>query len=146
MNPKEFVKKRVGECYWKDDINCAETSLKILSEFFDLPLNEQVKNSVLALPGAGQCGAQCGIVSGTIMFMGIFGKNFGIDDNTIKDFCKKFTNTFESTFKSLQCSVLRPEGFHPDNPPHICEYLTCDAVNISVQLVSELQTQNKLGV
>jgi hypothetical protein len=145
MKFQEFIKKRVGECYWKDDINCAETSLTILSEIFELPLNEQVKNSVLALPGAGQCGAQCGIVSGTIMFMGIFGKNCGIGDNTIKNFCKKFANTFDSTFKSLQCSVLRPEGFHPDNPPHICESLTCDAVNLSVQLVSELQTQNTVG-
>lgn len=146
MNLQEFIKRRVGDCYWKDDINCAETSLTILSEIFELPLNEQVKNSVLALPGAAQCGAQCGIVSGTIMFMGIFGKNFGIDDNTIKNFCKKFTNTFEATFKSLQCNVLRPEGFHPDNPPHICETLTCDAVNISVKLVSELQAQNTLSV
>ncbi len=121
MNNSEFVKKRVGECYRKDDINCAETSLRILSEVFDLPLNEQIRNSVLALPGAGQCGAQCGIVSGTIMFMGIFGREYGIEDNTIKNFCKKFTNTFETAFKSLQCSILRPEGFHRDNPPHICE-------------------------
>ena len=146
MNQLEFVKRRVNEYYWKDNINCAETSLRILSGIFDLPLNDQVINSVLALPGAGQCGALCGIVSGTIMFMGIFGRKYGIDDKSIKDLCKKFTNTFETTFRSLQCRVLRPEGFHPDNPPHICESLTCNAVNISVQFVSDLQAQNTPGL
>lgn len=144
MELSEFVKKRVGECYWKQDINCAETSLIILSEIFNLKLNEQVKHSALALPGAGQCGAQCGIVSGAIMFMGIFGRTHNIDDDIIKEFCKKFSKTFETRFKSLQCSVLRPEGFHPDNPPHICESLTCDGVYVSAQIVSELQNKKTI--
>lgn len=142
----ELIKRRVGQYYWKDDINCAETTLKVLSEIFEIPLNKQVLNSALALPGAGQCGAQCGIVSGTIMFLGIFGRKNGIDDSTIKEFSKRFTNTFETTFKSVQCSVLRPEGFHPDNPPHICESLTCDGINISAKIVSDIQNQSALRV
>ena len=142
----ELIKRRVGQYYWKDDINCAETTLKVLSEIFEIPLNKQVLNSALALPGAGQCGAQCGIVSGTIMFLGIFGRENRIDDSTIKEFSKRFTNVFETTFKSVQCSVLRPEGFHPDNPPHICESLTCDGINISAKMVSDIQNQSALRV
>lgn len=146
MTYLEFIKRRVGQYYWQDDINCAETTLKILSELFDIPLNNQVLNSALALPGAGQCGAQCGIVSGTIMFLGIFGRENGIDDNAIREFSKRFTNTFETTFKSVQCSVLRPEGFHPGNPPHLCESLTCDGVNMSARVVSDIQNQSAIRV
>ncbi len=137
MNTQEFVRERVSKYYWKDDINCAETTLKVLSEHFNVGLNEDVFQSCCGLPGAGQCGALCGIVSGTIMFLGISGNRNKFQSKLISEYCKRFTNDFKSKFKSVQCGVLRPEGFHPDNPPHICERLTCDALELSISLLSK---------
>lgn len=137
MNVRQFVEERVAKYYWKDDINCAETTLKILSEYFNTPVNAEVFHSCFALPGAGQCGGLCGLVSGTIMFMGICGNRYKIRPSVTSEFCTKYTVEFRGNFTSVQCNILRPEGFHPDNPPHICEALTCDSIEFSIGFVSK---------
>ena len=114
MKTDEFVKRRVSKYYWQDDINCATTTLKILSEVFEIELNKQIVNAAIGMHGAGEYGAQCGLVEGTLMFLGIFGRENNIPDNIIVDCCREFTKQFENKFNSLQCSILRPEGFHPD--------------------------------
>lgn len=101
MNFTDFIKRKVAFYYWQHNINCAETSLKVLSEFFQLPLNEQVINSVLSLPGAGQCGGQCGIVGATLMFMGILGREYGINDDEIKKFCKTYSKQYAKDPRDL---------------------------------------------
>ena len=138
MMTREFLKRRVSRYYRKDDINCATTTLKILSEVFEVDLDEQVVDAALGMHGAGEYGAQCGLVEGALMFLGIYGSRNDIPDNTIVQSCREFANQFEKEFGSLQCSILRPEGFHPDNPPHICEPLTCRAVGFSVTYISAL--------
>jgi C_GCAxxG_C_C family probable redox protein len=143
MKTEEFVKTRVFKYYWKDDINCATTTLKILSEVFEIELNKQVIDAAIGMHGAGKYGAQCGLVEGTLMFLGIFGRENNIPDNIIVDSCREFANQFENKFKSLQCSILRPEGFHPDNPPHLCEPLTCKAVEFSINFISALRERLK---
>ncbi len=143
MKTEEFVKTRVFKYYWKDDINCATTTLKILSEVFEIELNKQVIDAAIGMHGAGKYGAQCGVVEGTLMFLGIFGRENNIPDNIIVDSCREFANQFENEFNSLQCSILRPEGFHPDNPPHLCEPLTCKAVEFSINFISALRERLK---
>ena len=143
MKTEEFVKTRVFKYYWKDDINCATTTLKILSEVFEIELNKQVIDAAIGMHGAGKYGAQCGLVEGTLMFLGIFGRENNIPDNIIVDSCREFADQFENKFKSLQCSILRPEGFHPDNPPHLCEPLTCKAVEFSINFISALRERLK---
>ena len=143
MKTEEFVKTRVFKYYWKDDINCATTTLKILSEVFEIELNKQVIDAAIGMHGAGKYGAQCGLVEGTLMFLGIFGRENNIPDNIIVDSCREFANQFENEFNSLQCSILRPEGFHPDNPPHLCEPLTCKAVEFSINFISALRERLK---
>ena len=143
MKTEEFVKTRVSKYYWQDDVNCATTILKILSEVFDVKLNKQVIDAAIGMHGAGKYGAQCGLVEGTLMFLGIFGRENNIPDNIIVDSCREFANQFENKFKSLQCSILRPEGFHPDNPPHLCEPLTCKAVEFSINFISALRERLK---
>ena len=143
MKTEEFVKTRVSKYYLQDDVNCATTILKILSEVFDVKLNKQVIDAAIGMHGAGKYGAQCGLVEGTLMFLGIFGRENNIPDNIIVDSCREFANQFENKFKSLQCSILRPEGFHPDNPPHLCEPLTCKAVEFSINFISALRERLK---
>lgn len=138
MNKSQLVKTRVSQYYWENDFNCATTTLKILSETFALPLSEQVIDAAIGMHGAGQYGAQCGLVEGTLMFLGILGRENGVLDDRIIQTCRDFAVQFESRFGSLQCSVLRPQGFHPDNPPHICEPFTCKAVEFSIDFISAL--------
>ena len=38
---KEYIKKRVHELYWNEDINCARTTIICLSELFELAIEPQ---------------------------------------------------------------------------------------------------------
>ncbi len=80
MKINEFVKRKVSKYYWNDEINCATTTLEILSEAFDIELNKQIVNAAIGMHGAGEYGAQCGLVEGTLMFLGIYGRKHIIPD------------------------------------------------------------------
>lgn len=131
------IEERVREYYWQDDLNCATTSLKILSEIFSITLSDQVLSAAIGMHGAGKYGAQCGLVEGTLMFLGILGKEHRLPEEAIVDQCREFARQFENTFHSLSCSKLRPEGFKEENPPHVCEKLTCTATAFSRNFVAE---------
>lgn len=143
METKAFIQTKVNKYYWQDDINCATTNLKILSEIFSIELTEQVIDAALGMHGAGTYGAQCGLVEGTLMFLGIIGRCNGISDDKIVDSCNEFAKQFENRFQTLLCKVLRPEGFHQDNPPHLCEELTCEAVMINVDFIADFMNKYK---
>ena len=136
MTIEKFVEDRVHKYYWKDDINCATTTLRILSEAFDIELNEQVMDSAIGMHGAGEFGAQCGLVEGALMFLGIAGRAKGIPDEDIVKSCQDYARQFEVDFGSLQCRVLRPQGFKPDNPPHLCEGITREGVVFGIKFIS----------
>jgi hypothetical protein len=139
---KDFVQAEVSKYYWRDDLNCATTNLKILSEIFSIELSGQVIDAALGMHGAGKYGAQCGLVEGTLMFLGIIGRGKRISDDKIVDSCHEFAKQFENRFQTLLCKVLRPEGFHQDNPPHLCEELTCGAVMFNVGFVADFINKN----
>ena len=130
------IEERVKEYYWNDDLNCATTNLKILSKFFSIPLSDQIISAAIGMHGAGKYGAQCGLVEGTLMFLGIIGTRYRFQEETIVDQCRQYAEQFENTFQSLSCSILRPEGFNPQNPPHLCEKLTCRAIEFNLNFVS----------
>jgi hypothetical protein len=137
LKTEDFVRKRVAHYYWRDDINCATTTLKILAEHFDLPLSKQVVDAALGMHGAGEYGAQCGLVEGALMFLGILGRSRAIPDDDITSSCRAFAGGFEKRFRSLSCAILRPAGFDPRNPPHLCEDFTCQAVGFTIDFVQE---------
>jgi hypothetical protein len=89
--------------------------------------------------GAGEYGAQFGLVEGTLMFLGIYDRKNGISDEKTAEICREYARQFEGKFTSLQCSILRPEGFKPDNPPHICEVLSIKAIEFSINYISKLK-------
>jgi C_GCAxxG_C_C family probable redox protein len=132
-----FIKKRVHDYYWRDDINCATATLKILSEKFQLPLRRQVLDAAVGMHGAGEYGAQCGLLEGGLMFLGILGRCQGLETAHIVKTCRDLAHQFEKKFGSLSCAVLRPLGFSPENPPHLCEDLTCDAIVFDIQFVEK---------
>jgi hypothetical protein len=131
-----FIRERVHRYYWRDDINCATTALKVLGERFAIPLSDQVLQAAVGLHGAGGLGAQCGLVDGTLMFLGIAAKRAGASDAEAARRCRGFAHAFHGRFGSLRCAVLRPEGFAENLPPHLCEGLTCEALALAIRFVS----------
>lgn len=131
----EHIANRVHELYWKDDINCARTSLICLGELFDTTIERQTIISAVGLHGAGGYRAQCGLVEGPLIFMGIYLNKLGHTEHEIVSACYKFAESFEGKFGSLLCRELRPNGFSPTDPPHLCETLTCQGIDFAHQYI-----------
>lgn len=130
-----FVENRVDKYYFVDDVNCAVATLKILGEKFDISIDDQLVRAVTGFPGAGRYGAQCGLVGGMLLFIGIRGHETKIGEDDIRKRCNRFAGEFEKEFGSLSCSVLRPEGFKPEQPPHLCRDLTCRSVEFCIDFI-----------
>ncbi len=135
MKTVELIGERVHDYYWKEDLNCATTTLKVLAEIFDIELDFQVIASAVGMHGAGKFGAQCGLVEGSLMFLGILGRDKGISQEIIISSCYNFANEFQKEFGSLACKELRPEGFKSDDPPHLCEDLTKRAIEFTANYI-----------
>ena len=134
-----FFAKRVHSYYWDEDLNCATTMLKVLAELNQLELTPQVLAAAAGMHGAGGYGAQCGLVEGALMYLGIQGTARGFGKPAIAGSCKAYARAFEERFGSIRCSQLRPQGFGPHNPPHLCERLTCEAAAWTAGFIGDMQ-------
>ena len=132
---QDLVNARVHDYYWKQDLNCAVTTLKTLSELFVLDIHPQVMAAAFGL-NAGRSGTQCGLLEGTLMFIGIYGSEYKIESSKIQELGRKFSEEFQQKFSSLLCRELRPQGFRPENPPHLCEGLTKFAILFAADYIS----------
>lgn len=128
---RELIAGRVHELYWKYNVNCARTMLVCLGALFETPMERQTLEAALAMHGAGGYRAQCGLVEGALMFMGIYFYENGMTENEAVNRCYRFAESFERRFGSLRCKELRPGGFSRRDPPHLCEGLTCGAVEFA---------------
>lgn len=135
MQNQTDIKKEVAYFYWKEDINCATTMLRVLSKHFSINLQPHVMDAAVGLHGAGGFGAQCGLVEGGLIFIGIYGKDSCLSNSQIVKHCYAYAKAFEAHFKSLSCKTLRPQGFHPTNPPHLCESLTINAIEFTIDFL-----------
>lgn len=138
MDTKIFVEQRISRNYRADEVNCAIATLNILGERFDVDISRPVLDSAVGMNSAGQYRAQCGLVEGAVMFLGILGRAKGWSDDDIMAACRDYAAKFERRFGSLSCRVLRPEGFSENNPPHLCEPLSVDAVCFDIDFVERL--------
>ncbi len=137
MDWERFVDDEVHRHYWDHDDTCAVTTLIIASRLFKTPLEPQVGEAALGMWGAGGYRAQCGLVEGALMFIGVLGGRRGLNRSEISRLCKSFAESFAGEFGSLICRELRPQGFSPDNPPHICEDLSKRAIGFTTRYVSD---------
>lgn len=132
------IKDQVHELYWKQNINCAGTTLLCLSKLFHIHIEEQTLNAAIGLHGAGGFRAQCGLVEGALMFIGIYFTNKRKSENEIASLCYQYADKFTQKFGSLACYDLRPNGFNQNDPPHACEELTSTAVEFTKQFISDI--------
>lgn len=133
---QKLIHARVHDYYWQDDFSCAVTTLKILAELFYPELHPQVIAATFGL-NAGRFGLQCGLVEGTLLFIGSYGDRQKFTEDQIREICQEYCREFGARFGSMLCRELRPQGFSPDNPPHLCENLTKEAVCFSVNFITE---------
>jgi C_GCAxxG_C_C family probable redox protein len=138
MDWERYIDEEVHRHYWEHDDTCAFTTLSIVSALFAVPLESQVMDAALGMWGAGGYRAQCGLVEGALMSIGILGSRRGLKRDRISALCNDFAQKFEKQFGSLICSELRPEGFAPDNPPHICEDLSRRAIHFTTRFIADM--------
>jgi C_GCAxxG_C_C family probable redox protein len=134
---EKMIAERVHAYYHLEDLNCATATLKILAETWNIPLAGQVLDAAAGMHGAGGYRSQCGLVEGTLMFLGILGRERGLDVQAITTLCYQYAASFEDHFSSLLCRELRPDGFAPDQPPHLCEGLSSRSVAFSVAFIDQ---------
>ena len=134
---EKMITARVHTYYHLDHLNCVTTTLKILAVQCNLPLAGLVLDAAVGMHGAGGYRAQCGLVEGTLLFLGVLGRAKGYADQETVDLCCRYAKSFEEQFSSLLCRELRPEGFAPDQPPHLCEGLSCRSIEFSAAFIDQ---------
>lgn len=142
----DYITNLVHDLYWKDDINCARTILICLSKLYDIPIEQQTITAAIGLHGAGGYRAQCGLVEGGLMFISIFYDYLGKTEEEIVSACYNYADIFNKKFGALNCYDLRPTGFTPNDPPHMCESLTCKAVTFAYEYIKMQQCNDTLEV
>ena len=143
MPLKDIISTRVHEYYWKYDYCCAVTSLKMLNELFKAEINTQVLSAAAGL-SAGRNRLQCGLVQGPLMFIGIYYKEKQLEPDEISHICHEYINAFQNEFSSIECKELRPQGFSSDNPPHLCEQITKNAVYFAAEFIYKTNDEHNL--
>ena len=106
-----------------------------MSELFKSAIEPQTIWSAVGLHGAGEYRAQCGLVEGSLMFIGIYLHTIGKIEDEIVSACYYFASAFDREFGSLRCFELRPTGFTENDPPHMCENLTCNGIEFAYQYI-----------
>ncbi len=134
--PDSFVTDCVNEYAKKQDLNCAQTTLLVLAEKFEIKLDEQIIIGSNGLNGAGQYRAQCGLVEGVLIFLGIYLHSLKAEKDDIQHACNLFASKYETKFGSLSCSQLRPNGFNSTDPPHLCAKLTEQSITFAIDFIS----------
>lgn len=132
MEPE--IARQVHTYYWENDYSCAEVTLRILEQLYPAGVDETLLAATFGL-NAGRCGLQCGLVEGALLFLGLYGRKKGLPDDALKALCRTYCGAFSARFGSLLCRELRPEGFGSQNPPHLCETRTVEAVAFSAEFV-----------
>ena len=134
---KDYIAKRVHELYWEQDLNCARTTMICLSELFQVTIDQSVFWAAAGMHGAGKYRAQCGLVEGALMFTGVYFQSIGKTEEEAVSACYHFAELFEKEYGSLRCRELRPTGFSEDDPPHMCEQLTCSTIEFAYQYIKQ---------
>lgn len=135
---EHFVSTKLEYFFKELDLNCAEASLKILSEAFDFDLSQQLFDSASGMNGAGQYRAQCGLVEGPLMFLGAYLRSKALSKEVVKVSCHTFAKEFEGEFGSLLCRDLRPNGFNDNDPPHLCSGFSLRTIVFTLNYVTNL--------
>lgn len=83
------------------------TVLKILTEYFKVPLEAQVLAAAWHVPGAGGAGEVCGLVTGALMFIGVWGDQHHYTRMEVKHLAQRVTAHVQHRYATVCCRDLR---------------------------------------
>ncbi len=124
--------------FMEEEINCGLTMTRCLSEFFQLPVHQQVYDAVNGIMEHRAKRVQCGLYKGAMAFLGIYCTARNYDRNQLNAATLAFAEAFEQKFGSIRCYDLRPEGFEPDNTHAPCRELVPEAVVFAAAYIKTL--------
>lgn len=138
MTLEDLVRKRIEHYYHDLDLSCVHSTLKVLSEVFEVELSQETYDTSAGMAGGGGLyGGQCGLIQGGVMFIGILGVRHRLDKETLEKHCYDYMEQSRKTLGSLLCKKIRPEGFKDDNPPNLCEPRTVESIIATTRFIAE---------
>lgn len=106
------MKKQVEEYYIVRDYNCAETTLRLANEKFDLGMTENELKMIGGFGGGmgcqNTCGALCAGIA-AISKMMIEERAHALEG--FGDICAEYVNRFEKQFGSTSCAKIKEKNF-----------------------------------
>lgn len=100
-----MLKEECLDCLRSQELNCAETVLKMLGKRYRLALSKE-EMKIIAAFGGGVCGDVCGALCGALGAMGKFHvhqsahKDIGFIDS-----CRRFVSFFKEQMGGYTCEV-----------------------------------------
>jgi C_GCAxxG_C_C family probable redox protein len=121
-NVPEMMRERAESYYLAGDFYCSETVLKVISEYFDTELPEDIVALASAFPhGVGGSGCICGALVGGTMALGVFfGRTVAKEDAKVKkamELSRELHDLFREKLKVTCCRVLTKKLIH-GSPEH----------------------------
>lgn len=129
------LKELAREYFITQNLNCGLTMMHCLSDFFHLPVHEQVYASVNGIMEHRDKRYQCGLYKGALMFIGIYGTEHDWNRDRINASTLMVAQAFEESFNSILCKELRLDNF---SNPNTCNNLAVDAVLFAAGIIKTL--------
>lgn len=109
------MNQSVQKYFLEGDFNCAEATLRILNEAYDLHIPEESFHLVSAFGGGCGCGMLCGALAGSLAALGAI----KVEERAhvtpgFKETCAAFCSRFASELGATNCADLRPRYFQED--------------------------------
>ena len=106
MASSEWLQEQVRLYFTSGKYNCTMTTLKVLTEVFEVPLHPQVLDAARMAPGAGGTGGLCGLATGALMFVGLWSAQQRIPRDRLRPLTQGMMAEIRERFGSMQCEVL----------------------------------------
>lgn len=133
------LKQSAAHYFLEKQLNCGLSMMHCLSDFFKLPVHEQVYASINGIMEHRDKRHQCGLYKGALMFIGIYGTEKGWSRDQINMATLSLAEAFEEEFHSIHCYELRSASFK-ENPNHdLCADLAAEAVLFAAGFIKTLK-------
>ena len=123
-----LVQQRVATLFSTGENNCAMTVLRVYSEVFETPIDDQVIDAAWCMPGAGGVKHLCGLVGGAVMFVGVWGAQQGLHRKALSPITRTLNGAIQAKFGSLDCRDLRREEG--------CSALASEFLNFTIPILA----------
>ena len=124
--------------YLEQDYNCAETTLRLINDRYDLGLKDDDFKLVGAYGGGFGCGITCGVLASDMAAIGrlaIEGRAHATEG--FKELCARYVSEFQEKMGSADCCVVKEKFVDGDRR---CIKVVQDGADLFERFV----TENKL--